>query len=172
MSRQEERESEQRPSKTRRKKDMLALQKLGEELAGLKPPQLARLSLPDELLAALTEYHRLPNSHEARRRQLQFIGRIMRDSDHETLQRQLSDIRSPGPARQRRTREIDRWLERLLTEGDEAITRFLEEHPDAQRQTLRQLIRNCLRAGDPASDDKAARLRRRLRDYVKSSHPQ
>lgn len=172
MTRQEEHEPGQRPSKTQRKKDMLALQKLGEELAGLKSSQLARLSLSDELLAALTEYHRLPNSHGARKRQLQFIGRIMRDSDHETLERQLSDIRSPGAAQKRRSREIDRWMERLLTEGDEAVTRFLEEHPDAQRQTLRQLIRNCLRAGDPDSDDKTARLRRRLRDYVKSLLPQ
>jgi len=70
------------PSKSQRKRDMTALQKLGQDLTTLGKKQLEKLPLPDTLIAALAEYQRLPNSNEARRRQLQFIGRVMRDANH------------------------------------------------------------------------------------------
>lgn len=80
---------EPRPSKTRRKKEMHALQALGEQLTTLSSARLERLDLPPQLLEAIREYQRLPNRHGARRRQRQYIGRLMRATDHESLRRQL-----------------------------------------------------------------------------------
>ncbi len=75
------------PSKSQRKRDMSALQDLGAKLTQLTPAMLKKCALPDEVLAAIHEYQRLPNKHGARRRQLQFIGRVMRDLDEDALKR-------------------------------------------------------------------------------------
>lgn len=74
-------------SKSQRKRDMIALQELGEKLTQVPLPKLKKAALPEELLAALAEYARIPAKHGARRRQLQFIGKVMRDLDEETLKR-------------------------------------------------------------------------------------
>lgn len=79
-----ENEEEIKPSKTKRKKEMIQLQALGEQLLTLKQPQLAKLSLPEELSDALALAKRIPKK-EAQRRHLQYIGRLMRQVDEETL---------------------------------------------------------------------------------------
>ena len=149
------------PSKTSRKRQMEAAQELGRSLLDLNTRQLDALQLPEELLAALREYRRLPNSNEARRRQLQFIGKVMRKLDHQSIGEALERLRKPDPAEARRGRCIEQWAERLLNDeqqDSDAITEFLDSHPAAERQALRQLQRN-LRSGK----DKA---RRRLLDYL------
>jgi ribosome-associated protein len=74
-------------SKSQRKRDMTALQELGEKLTLLPPTKLQSAALPEELLAALSEFARIPEKHGARRRQLQFIGKVMRGLDEATLKR-------------------------------------------------------------------------------------
>lgn len=73
------------PSKSQRKRDMTALQEMGEQIAQLTPQRLKRCMLPESLLHAVTEFQRLPNRHGARRRQLQYIGKLMRDLDEEQI---------------------------------------------------------------------------------------
>lgn len=147
------------PSKSSRKREMTAAQDLGKSLLTLNARQLAALQLPDELLAALKEYRRLPNSNEAKRRQLQFIGKVMRRMDHEAIGEALERLRKPDPAEARRGRCIEQWAERLMTEeGQDAINEFLATHPVAERQVLRQLQRNLLSGKTNA--------RRRLLDYL------
>lgn len=110
MKHTQEQNEEIRPdSKTRRKKDMIGIQKLGEELTTLNKKQLAKLTLPETLLTAIRETERIPNSNEAKRRHLQYIGRVMRDCDHESIQAQLNRMRTPDIAQVRRAQSIERW---------------------------------------------------------------
>lgn len=151
------------PSKTRRKKQMTALQDLGRELTTLNRKQLGKLPIDPDLAAALAEFNRLPNSHEAKRRQLQFIGKVIRKSDHEAIRAELQRIREPDPVQIRRGKEIEHWLQLLTGDSESAINDFIERYPAAERQHLRQLLRNL----DNAEPESAAPHRRRLLDYIK-----
>ncbi|MDT8427675.1 MAG: ribosome biogenesis factor YjgA [Pseudomonadales bacterium] len=154
-------------SKTRRKKQMIALQELGQELTTLGNKQLSALLLPETLLHAVKEYQRLPNSNEAKRRQLQFIGRLMRDAEHEEIQSRLNAMRTPDIAQIRRAQLIESWGEKLLSADEQAINAFLAEYPLAERQTLRQILRNY--TGIQQQDENALRTqRRKLLDYIKA----
>jgi len=167
MKQTQEQNEEIRPdSKTRRKKDMIGLQKLGQELTTLNKKQLAKLTLPDSLLTAIRETERIPNSNEAKRRHLQYIGRVMRDCDHESIQAQLDKMRTPDISQVRRAQSIERWGERLLEGGEEAINEFMAAHPVAERQTLRQIQRNYHNVAN--NDENETRVhRRKLLDYIK-----
>jgi len=151
------------PSKSQRKRDMTALQKLGQDLTTLGKKQLEKLPLPDSLIAALSEYQRLPNSNEARRRQLQFIGRVMRDANHDEIQAELDKMRTPDRTQVRRAQLIEEWGDRLLDGEEDDINAFVALWPLAERQAIRQIVRNYSK-----DDEEAARVhRRRLMSYIK-----
>ncbi len=151
------------PSKSQRKRDMTALQKLGQDLTTLGKKQLEKLPLPDSLIAALAEYQRLPNSNEARRRQLQFIGRVMRDANHDEIQAELDKMRTPDRTQVRRAQLIEEWGDRLLDGEEDDINAFVALWPLAERQAIRQIVRNYSK-----DDEEAARVhRRRLMSYIK-----
>jgi len=151
------------PSKSQRKREMTAVQDLGKELTTLNRKQLEKLQLSERVLAALAEFHRLPKSNEARRRHLQFIGKIMRDEPHEQIQQALEALRTPDHTEVRRAQLIEKWGERLLSGAEEDINAFLSDYPLAERQAIRQILRNYSR-----EDDQAARVhRRRLLSYIK-----
>lgn len=151
------------PSKSQRKRDMTALQKLGQDLTTLGKKQLEKLPLSDSLLAALAEYNRLPNSNEARRRQLQFIGKVMRDENHEEIQSELDKMRTPDRTQVRRAQLIEEWGDRLLDGDEDIINAFVTQWPLAERQAIRQIVRNYTK-----DDEEAARVhRRRLMSYIK-----
>jgi ribosome-associated protein len=152
------------PSKSLKKRQMTALQDLGRELTTLNKKQLAKLPIDPTLEAALKEYERLPNSHEARRRQLQFIGKVIRKSDHELIQSELQRMREPDPTEIRRGKTIENWAQELVDGDEDAINRFVADYPTAERQHLRQLLRNIKNA-DPEA---AAPRRRRMIDYIKT----
>jgi ribosome-associated protein len=128
-------------SKTQRKKEMHALQQLGAALVELPPAQLDSLPLSEELAAAVREAHRIA-SHEARRRHLQYIGRIMREVDPGPIRAALEDLQGRSGAARARHRRIEQWRERLLAD-DGALTDFAREHAQADLQALRTLIRNA-----------------------------
>ncbi|WP_041522499.1 ribosome biogenesis factor YjgA [Gilvimarinus agarilyticus] len=130
------------PSKSQRKRDMHALQALGQELTELSAAHLAALELPDELREAVIEMGRI-RQREARRRQLQRIGRLMQLVDSEQLTTQLSAIKSQGALSVQRQHLIERWRDELLTGGNDALNRFISEYPEVDIQHLRQLIRQA-----------------------------
>lgn len=134
-------------SKTRRKQRMTELQKMGAELMTLNKRQLDLIDLPENLLSAMREYQRLPNRHEAKRRQMQFIGKLMRAADHDAIREALDKLRAPDRQEMRRAQQIEAWGERLLQGDDETVEAFLAEWQHAERQPLRQLLRNCTDAG-------------------------
>jgi ribosome-associated protein len=131
------------PSKTRKKQEMHELQALGAALVALPDGSLASISLPEALAQAIAETRRI-RSREGKRRQLQYIGRLMRDLDPEPIRAELDRIEGRSAAEAARHRRLEQLRSRLL-EDDEALTEFAREHPAADLQALRALIRNARR---------------------------
>src|SRR5664279_645850 len=106
------------PSKTRRKAEMHDLQQLGETLVGLNAARLVALSLPERLFDAVTQARSI-TKHEARRRQMQYIGRLMRDVEPAPIRAQLAQWDNAPNAEKARLASVERWRERLLAGPDE-----------------------------------------------------
>ena len=142
---------DERPSKTQRKKEVEALQTLGERLVELNTAQLAAVPLPDDLRDAVLEAKRI-RSREGRRRQLQYIGKLMREIDPAPIRAQLE--RWDGQSREATAahHRVERWRLRLL-DDDDALTEFAREHPHADLQRLRTCVREArkerLAGGEP-----------------------
>jgi ribosome-associated protein len=128
-------------SKTKRKQAMTDLQKLGAELVSLKQSQLDQLQLPELLLDAVLEAKRLTHN-EARRRQMQYIGKVMRTVDAAPIQTRLDAWNGVNDQETARLHNIERWRERLMAE-DAAVGEFLTDYPGCDSQQLRTLIRNA-----------------------------
>ncbi|TEA79073.1 ribosome biogenesis factor YjgA [Allopusillimonas ginsengisoli] len=128
-----------RPSKSQVKRDMLALQDLGKQLVDLAPSQLKQLPLSEKLHDALLLAQRT-TSREGRRRQIHYVGKLMRDADAPAIRAQL-DIWENGSREQ--TKEMHRLeaLRDLLLRDDDSLTDLLQTYPGADAQHLRALIR-------------------------------
>ena len=135
--------TEPRPSKTQRKKEMHALQALGERLVELPPDALDALALPERLVDAVTEAKRI-NGFEARRRQIQYIGRLMRDVDAAPIAERIAGLKVAAQRANALQHETEKWRDRLLAE-ENALTELTRAHPDVDTQQLRALIRNVRR---------------------------
>ncbi|HZH44101.1 MAG TPA: ribosome biogenesis factor YjgA [Lysobacter sp.] len=134
------------PSRSQQRREALEVLELGERLATLTDAQLARLPIPDSLLPHILETRRI-TSHIARKRQLAFLAKQMRREDDETLHAIRDALDAQGESARRETAAMHRvegWRERLLEDGDEALAALLESYPHADRQHLRQLVRNAL----------------------------
>jgi ribosome-associated protein len=130
-------------SKTRRKREMHALQAIGEELVGLPEDRLASLVLPDTLRDAILEARRI-SQRSAHRRQMQYVGRLMRDVDADAIQKQLEASRAGSAKEVAVLHRAERWRERLLAD-DAAISEFVSAFPAVDVQKLRTMLRNAKR---------------------------
>ena len=130
-------------SKTQRKRQMHELQALGAELVELPAAQLAAMALEEELARAVLEAKRIA-SREAKRRQMQFIGRLMRGMDPEPIRARLAEVAGRSSRVLARHRRLEAWRERLVGD-DAALTEFAAGHPGADLQAMRALIRNARR---------------------------
>lgn len=144
-------------SKTQLKKEMHALQALGKQLSELNDDQLGRMPLEPKLHEALLEYRRLRHN-EARRRQLQFIGRLMREADQEGIQKVMDQFNQQSRANVQLHHSAEQWRDRLLAEP-EAVQTFIEEHAVSDIQHFRQLLRQ---AQKEASQNKPPAASRKL----------
>ena len=129
------------PSKTRRKQAMHELQDLGEALVALDPPRLAALELPERLAEAIALARRI-TKHEGRRRQMQFIGRLMRDVDPEPIRAALSSIAAVSHEDRARFAAAEQWRDRLLAE-EAALAEFVVLHPGVDREDLARMVRDA-----------------------------
>lgn len=134
---------------------MHELQALGAALVQLPESAVSAIAIPDHLAAAVREARRI-TSHEGRRRQLQYIGKLMRDVDPEPIRRALDE--REGRSAQARAQQIslERWRTRLI-EDEGALTGFAAAHPGADLQALRTLIRNARREIAQAKPPRAQR---------------
>lgn len=128
-------------SKTRRKRAMHALQDLGEALVALNGERLAALDLPEPLREALDEAKRM-KGFEAKRRQRQYIGRLMRDVDPAPIRARLDAWEGNSRAHAAWLHEVERWRDRLLADA-ETLTQLARICPGADLQHLRTLVRNA-----------------------------
>lgn len=140
----------ERPSKTQRKKEMTALQSLGADLVALTPEQLRRIDLPAPLLEAIEFAHRI-TKHEARRRHMQYIGKLMRSVDGDAIRQALADATGASHAAVALMHRCERWRDRLLAD-ETAFGDLLAELPAERRnagtQELRALVRAARRERD------------------------
>lgn len=131
------------PSKSRRKADAHALQTLGAALVALNRSQLAQVDLPEALRDAVEAAQRI-SAHEGRRRQLQYIGKLMRNVDSAPIRAKIDGWKTVSVEETVRLHLIERWRDRLL-EDPLALQPFAGEYTHADVQKLRTLIRNTQR---------------------------
>jgi ribosome-associated protein len=132
-----------------------ALMRMARELSGLSDRQVARLQLSEDLREVVLAARQI-TSPTARNRHMKVIRRVLRALDWEQLHGELQEVLAPGRRSFAVSTEVDRWLERLQTEGDPALEVFSRAHPDADRTQLRQLLRQLARAA-PADRMRARR---------------
>ncbi len=132
---------EERPSKTRLKRDMHELQELGAALVALSAEQIAAMELPERLHDAVLEARRM-TKFEARRRQLQYIGKLMRFVDPAPIRERLAAWKSVSAAETAQLHLAERWRERLLVD-EGACTELLQQYACGDTQRLRTLIRSA-----------------------------
>lgn len=155
----------ERPSKSRRKADAQALQILGAQLVALNGNQLAQVPLTEALREAVEAAQRV-RSHEGRRRQLQYIGKLMRNVDAEPIRAKIVGWQSVAIEDTARLHELERWRERLLAEPD-ALAALASEFPRTDLQQLRTLIRNTQREREQNRPPKSYRaLFQLLKDII------
>lgn len=156
------------PSKSELKRRMNDLQKLGESLVELPRDKLDRLSLPDNLRQAIEETRRI-SSNGGLRRQLQYIGRLMRSFDAEPVAEQMRQWQSRHNADNAFFHQLERWRDQLIAD-DANLGGFLQEYPSADSQQLRTLARNArkeLAAGQAPKSSRA--LFRLIRETAENS---
>ena len=160
----EEEQPSGRPNKSALKRESAALQDLGRQLVEMPRDTLDGLPLSDELREAV-DVARGIRKGGGRKRQIKFIGKLLRKGEGETVQQALADIEQSEARQQARFHALEDWRERLIEEGDEALTEFLQAHPGTDVQHIRQLIRNARRERKQGKQPRAAReLFRYLRD--------
>ena len=167
----EEEDEQLEPSRTRRKLDDLALQELGEALVAVPAAKLAELALPERLSDAIV-HARSISKFGALRRQMQYIGRLMREEgDAETIRARLEAWNGVSVEETARLHLIERWRLKLL-DDDKGLDALIAEYPRADIQRLRTLIRNTKREKEAEKPPKSFRelfqvLRDTLQDQVR-----
>lgn len=151
-------------SRTQKKKEARVLQKLGEQLLSLTLEQLNDIHMPDELREAVLEAREM-TSHGARRRQIKYIGALVREIDPQPIIDALANIRHGNYQKAAAFKQVERWRDDLREGNMERFDKILEKCPSAQRQRLAQLTRNAQAEYTKQSGLKASRtLFRYLRE--------
>jgi len=151
-------------SKSQKKREMDERQALGAKLPTLNPEQLAKVPMSPTLMSAVKEAQRLQPRSEATRRQLQYIGRLMRDEDMEVIQNAIERFEAGKQAHAQIFHKLERWRDRLIQGNNSDLQAYLEEDPDADIQHLRQLLRN---AQKEAKLEKPPAASRKLFKYLR-----
>lgn len=155
------------PSKSQLKRDMHSLQDMGKRMLELSNEQLDTLTISDTLRSAIEESRRI-RQNEAKRRHLQYIGKIIRqEDDPEAVRRAIDAFDSGSEEHTRRHHLAERWRDRMIADGDSVAGEFFSYCPNADIQHLRNLVRNARRDVEKEKNTGQARkLFRYLRECV------
>ncbi|MEE9396162.1 MAG: ribosome biogenesis factor YjgA [Methylococcales bacterium] len=145
------------PSKSQRKRECHDLVDLGRELVELSADQLTTLPLPERLHEEVI-LTRSITKRGARKRQLKFLGGLLRDVDMEPIQEGLDRLRSRSIHATREHHQLEQWRDRLVSEGDGALAELIERYPETDRQQLRQLVRSAERETSQGKPPRSSRL--------------
>lgn len=154
------------PSKSQRKRDSAALQDLAAELVEMSKSKLAAIPLDEDLREAISLAQSI-KAHGGRKRQILYIGKLLRGMDAEPIKEAIAKLDQTDAASVAHLHRLERWRERLLSEGNDALTQLLDEVPAADSQRLRQLIRNAQQEHAAGKPPKSSReLFRYLRELL------
>jgi len=142
---------------------MKALQQLGENLVKLPIDKINKIEMPEELRDAIFLAKTL-KKHEAKRRQMHYIGTFMRKIDLEPIRAILDDINRGSKSESRALHKLEKWRNDLISGKEGAMGDVLNEFPGVDRQHIRQLIRN---AGKEKEKDLPPKSSRALFKYLK-----
>jgi len=144
-------------SKTQKKKEAQHLQKLGERLVALSAQQLDELELPEEIFQAVKLAQTI-HQREALRRQMQYIGALMRKIDFTSIQKALEDIDLGDRHKARAFHKIENMRDELVGGNDRLITEIIGRYPEAERQQLNQLVRQARKEKQKNETARSSRL--------------
>jgi ribosome-associated protein len=153
------------PTRTDLKKESDALQKLGEDLLTLRAELLTKLELPDKLVDGVAEAKRITN-FEGKRRQMQFIGKLMRKLDPakwDEIRAALEEQHMPSVQETMVLHQAEQWRDRLIAD-DDAVGQWLNLSPDTDSQQLRALVRQARKDAKPEKPGEAVRHGRSYRE--------
>lgn len=157
-----------RPSKTRMKQVSHELQALGEAVVALPDARLDGLGIAEILLDAIRQYKKT-KSFEGRRRQMQYIGKLMRNHDVEPIRQAVTDMQLGRAKDSLALHQAERWRAELIAD-DDAATRWIGAHPGTDVQQLRSLIRAARKDAALAPEKRSGRAFRELFQFIKE-HP-
>ena len=143
-------------SKTQKKKEAEALQEFGVKLVKLQDNQIDTMALPEEVLQAVKFAKTL--KHGALRRQLQYIGVLMRKSNVTSIQEIIYKTEQTNKTISREFREVERWREELISDSDTCLEQILEEYPDANRQELTELVQRARKEKEGNQPQRSSRI--------------
>ena len=151
-----ETQDEELISKSQRKRDATAAQQLGKDILSLSQDAQNSIDLPESLVKALNDARKI-KKNSALKRQLQYIGKLMRYIDVEPIQKQYLKLTNHYDKDIKALHNLENWRDRLLSEGDKALEELLNETPNADRQHLRQLVRQSVKETKLKKPPKSAR---------------
>lgn len=149
----------ERPNKTRIKREMLALRDLGKQMAELSPAKLAGLPVAENIVEAVTLARKLKKS--ALKRQFIYIEKLLRQLDEEevnAIRKALDNLHQPHREEVEKFHQVESWRDRLITGDNNLINELVARFPAAERQYLRQLVRNADREQQQNKPPKSSRI--------------
>lgn len=155
----------ERPSKTRLKQASHELQDLGAAVVALPDDRLDGLAIAEQLLDAIRQYKKT-RTHEGRRRQMQYIGKLMRVHDVEPIRQAVTDLQLGRAKDSLALHQAERWRAELLAD-DDAVTRWASEHAGSDVQQLRNLIRAARKDAALVPEQRSGRAYRELFQFIK-----
>jgi len=162
----EQKAPKERPNKSALKRELAEIQQLAVRMAELGDSELERLGLGDGVRGSLAQI-RAMRSSGARNRELKHCTKLLQQEDLEPVRAWLNDRQAQQLAENRHFHQLERWRDRLVVAGDEALAELITEYPDLDRQHLRQLVRDAQREHRQGKPGGAAKkLFRLLRDSL------
>lgn len=161
----------QGPSKSQLKRDKQALQALAERLAAMPRAELLRLNLSEATWAAIDETPRIKD-HRARGRHWKRIANLLEREDRHAVHALVDQAEERERQANARHHRLERWRERLIAEGDGALSDFIAEHPATDRQQLRTLVRAAQRDQERGRPEAPRKLFRFLRETLEAEPPE
>lgn len=159
---------DRRPSKSALKRASHELQALGEQLLAMPDARLASIEMPERLRDALEDWKKT-RSFEGKRRQLQYIGKVLRLVDAEPLREAVAVFQLGHARNALALHEAERWRADLVAESGDALTRWVEAFPGSDLQQLRALIRSARKDAAAAPEQRNGRGFRELFQFIKQA---
>lgn len=151
-------------SKTQIKREAEELKIIGRELVALNKKQLDKIPGSELLFHAISVAHKIIGKHEALRRQIQYIGKVLRNEDTDAIRTAVDKLNNKHQQLTHATQRLERLRDELITEGDNKINELIEQFPALERQKLRQLVRQ---ANKEIKQEKPLKAAKELFSYLK-----